>query len=112
MSKLEQQRAKIEETLAHLRRRSEKVRRDLHRPLEADSKEQAAGAENDEVLTELQIEGERQIILLEEALRRMDGGQYGQCEDCDQAIGEARLAALPYAVVCLSCAEQRERNAE
>lgn len=110
MSDRDRRRERVEAMLAHLRRRGEKVRRDLHRPLEADSKEQALGAENDEVLAGLQIEGEHQIPLLEEALRRMDQGGYGRCEDCDQGIAEARLEALPYAVTCLGCAEKREQE--
>lgn len=41
------------------------------------------------------------------ALQRLDLGRYGVCASCGQAIPEARLQALPYAVECVACAEAR-----
>ncbi len=43
-----------------------------------------------------------------EALARVDAGQYGFCAECDAEIGESRLAALPFAVRCLECAQRQE----
>ncbi|HEY3393523.1 MAG TPA: TraR/DksA C4-type zinc finger protein [Lacipirellulaceae bacterium] len=40
-----------------------------------------------------------------EALRRMDEGTYGKCENCGQAIAKARLEAIPYTRYCVKCAE-------
>ena len=45
---------------------------------------------------------------IDEALRRLDGGQYGSCFECDEAIAESRLRALPFAVRCRACEEKRE----
>ncbi|HET6422949.1 MAG TPA: TraR/DksA C4-type zinc finger protein [Planctomycetaceae bacterium] len=39
-----------------------------------------------------------------DALRRLDEGRYGRCGRCDVEIVEARLAAIPYARYCVSCA--------
>ncbi len=39
------------------------------------------------------------------ALERLDSGEYGVCEDCDEPIPERRLQAVPYATLCVSCAE-------
>jgi RNA polymerase-binding transcription factor DksA len=39
------------------------------------------------------------------ALRRMDEGAYGTCENCGQAIAKARLEAIPYTRYCVKCAE-------
>src|SRR5688572_33451313 len=53
-----------------------------------------------------------------EALRRLDEGTYGNCFECGEEIAEARLRALPFAVRCKDCeearetAEQRERAAQ
>jgi DnaK suppressor protein len=46
-----------------------------------------------------------------DALGRLEQGNYGNCFDCGEEIGEKRLRALPFAVRCKDCEEARE-NAE
>lgn len=50
----------------------------------------------------------RTRVMLETALRRLDDGEYGLCEDCGVEIGSGRLKALPFAKRCLSCQHQVE----
>jgi DnaK suppressor protein len=38
------------------------------------------------------------------ALDRIDGGEFGACEECGRKIAKARLDALPYARRCIRCA--------
>jgi len=45
---------------------------------------------------------------INEALRRLEEGTYGNCFECDEEIAEARLRALPFAVRCKDCEEARE----
>ena len=45
---------------------------------------------------------------INEALRRLEDGTYGNCFECDEEIAEARLRALPFAVRCKDCEEARE----
>ena len=45
-----------------------------------------------------------QKIALAAALRRMDEGEFGYCEDCGDVIAEARLKANPAMMLCISCA--------
>ena len=45
---------------------------------------------------------------LEEALVRLETGDYGSCVDCDDKLTEQRLLALPFAVRCRACEERRE----
>jgi len=45
----------------------------------------------------------RQLKLVEEALDRIDAGDYGVCLSCDEPIAEKRLRALPWARYCLVC---------
>jgi DnaK suppressor protein len=47
-------------------------------------------------------------VMLDTALRRLDDGEYGLCEDCGADIGPGRLSALPFAKRCLSCQHQAE----
>lgn len=48
---------------------------------------------------------------IERALARMTDGTYGDCSDCGQRIGAARLEAQPAAERCVACQEHRERAA-
>jgi DnaK suppressor protein len=61
----------------------------------------------------LAIDRERDIALalqalsiteeIDDALRKLERGQYGTCETCGQNIMKARLEALPYARQCIAC---------
>jgi len=44
------------------------------------------------------------------ALRRLEDGTYGDCFECGEEISQARLRALPFAVRCKDCEEERETN--
>lgn len=50
----------------------------------------------------------RQRNQLDDALRRLDEGTYGICEDCETEISPARLRAMPFARRCIKCQEQAE----
>lgn len=43
---------------------------------------------------------------VDRALERVDEGTYGMCESCGKPIEAARLRALPYANLCISCARR------
>ena len=45
---------------------------------------------------------------INEALKRLEEGTYGNCFECGDEIAEARLRALPFAVRCKDCEEARE----
>ena len=49
------------------------------------------------------------LIRIDEALARLEAGQYGSCRACADEISEARLRALPFAVRCQACEEKREQ---
>lgn len=46
---------------------------------------------------------------IEAALRRIDDGTFGICEVCGGPIGDERLAAVPYATLCIADKRARER---
>jgi RNA polymerase-binding transcription factor DksA len=54
------------------------------------------------------VEGrkEREIV---EALQRIFDGTYGVCENCGQPIVRARLEAVPYVRLCVSCKQKEEQ---
>ena len=43
---------------------------------------------------------------IDAAIDRIDDGSYGTCQGCGKAIAAARLEALPYAAVCVQCAQE------
>jgi DnaK suppressor protein len=45
---------------------------------------------------------------INDALSRLEHGNYGDCFDCGEEIAEKRLRALPFAVRCKDCEEARE----
>lgn len=45
---------------------------------------------------------------INDALARLENGDYGFCFECGEEIGEKRLRALPFAVRCKDCEEARE----
>jgi len=49
---------------------------------------------------------------IDEALRKLDEGTYGICEDCGEPISDQRLKILPFAIYCTDCQERREQIEE
>lgn len=52
-----------------------------------------------------------ELTRIEEALMRLETGNYGICESCGRKIDAARLQVAPYATCCVRCQEQREGTA-
>ena len=48
------------------------------------------------------------LTRIDAALRRLKDGAYGNCGECGDPIARQRLQALPFAVRCKECEEQRE----
>jgi len=45
---------------------------------------------------------------IDQALQFLEDGRYGICAECDESISEARLRALPFALLCRDCQENQE----
>ena len=50
------------------------------------------------------------ISKIDEALRRIEDGSYGYCEETGEPIGVARLEARPIATLSLEAQERHERR--
>jgi DnaK suppressor protein len=101
---------------ALLRKRTEILGTGGIKPLQAsmennsrqgDMADQASG--NNEVHIQLKLKQTDAKILqaIEEALLRIDKGAYGICRDCGERIAEARLNAIPWTRVCITCKEKQ-----
>lgn len=49
---------------------------------------------------------EETLDQIDAALKRIEDGAYGQCQQCGVRIPTARLSAIPYTPLCVKCAEQ------
>ena len=74
---------------------------------QGDMADQASG--NNEVHMQLKLKQTDAKILqaIEEALWRIDKGTYGVCRDCGEPIRRARLNAIPWTRVCITCKEKQ-----
>ena len=53
---------------------------------------------------------ERRFLLkIEKALRKLDDGTFGVCEECEEPINLKRLEARPETELCIRCKEDQER---
>ena len=53
---------------------------------------------------------QKQLILIANALERIDEGEYGRCLECDNPIAVARLEIEPTAEFCITCAEKQNHT--
>ena len=52
----------------------------------------------------------RQLVLINEALERIEDEEYGLCLNCENKVNAKRLNAIPWARYCLDCQELVERG--
>ena len=74
---------------------------------QGDLADQANG--NNEVHIQLKLKQTDAKILqaIEEALGRIEQGTYGVCRDCGEPVAVARLNAIPWTRVCITCKENQ-----
>ncbi len=54
---------------------------------------------------------ERQSLYeLDDAIKRIEEGAFGVCEECKSPIAKTRLKAVPFARLCLKCQERKEKR--
>ena len=58
----------------------------------------------------LRDRADHQLELVDEALARLDGGTFGTCVRCGEAIAPDRLEALPWAARCIDCQRLAARD--
>jgi DnaK suppressor protein len=63
-----------------------------------------------ELLYNLHEGGFTRLRFIQEALKAIDRGQYGECVKCGEDINEKRLLAIPWATLCIQCQEGIEKE--
>ena len=67
---------------------------------------------NRDVIYNLHENDFTRLRFIQQALRAMDRGSYGECVRCGEDINEKRLEAVPWATMCIQCQEQAEAESE
>ncbi len=52
----------------------------------------------------------KQLLLVEDALKRIDRGEFGSCQQCGEPIHPKRLEVSPWVKYCLRCQELEEQG--
>lgn len=53
---------------------------------------------------------QQQLNMIDVALRKIQEGTYGLCENCNKPIPQKRLLARPHASLCIKCQELEEKQ--
>jgi RNA polymerase-binding transcription factor len=75
---------------------------------QGDMADQASGNNEVHIALKLRQTDAKILQAIEEALQRIEKGTYGVCRDCGEPIAEARLLAIPWTRVCISCKEKQK----
>ena len=71
--------------------------------------DQASNERDRELLLLLGDREREKVRNIDEALARLDEGEYGICEDCEEEIPIGRLKAMPFARLCVKCKTDLEK---
>jgi DnaK suppressor protein len=100
------------------------IRKDVMREIKQDVKEGREGEASDgrDTYDIASDERDREINLLlgdrerkklqqvDDALHRLDSGEYGICEECGGEIAPGRLEAMPFSRLCVTCQSEFEQT--
>lgn len=112
---LKKQRETLEAMRAQL---TKSVREELHEGRDQqkdegmDTYDLASDARDREISHILTDRDRDKVQAIDEAISRVDDGSYGVCEACEGDIAEARLEALPFTRLCVTCQGEREKEAK
>jgi len=97
---------KILKKLSQFQSESKEVETDIAQ----DVVDKAESSYTKEFLLSLSDAERRQLALIDDALKRLLGKEFGTCQMCGQPIGRKRLAALPWTPYCIACQQRQERE--
>ena len=85
--------------------------KNLVKPVESgDEADVASDAVDRTILDSLGAQDAQLLRQIDGALERIRLNKYGICIGCGKEIPQARLEALPYALMCINCASAEERK--
>lgn len=69
----------------------------------SDAIDQAAADADKSLALQMKSRERSVLVQIDEALRRMEQGGFGECEKCGESIGDGRLKAFPFTTLCVDC---------
>jgi DnaK suppressor protein len=75
-----------------------------------DMADRATSAYTKEFAYSLSENDRKTLVLIDEALARLDAGTYGTCIHCSAPVQEKRIEAVPWARHCLDCQELQDKG--
>lgn len=79
-------------------------------PESSEETEQAQDRNSKEILVKILEKDSLKLRQIKEALKNIEKGEYGDCNECGCEIEEKRLTAIPLAKNCLECQEEIDRE--
>jgi DnaK suppressor protein len=74
----------------------------------ADSVDQAAADSDKTVAMQMKNRDHFTVLQIDQALRRIEDGNFGTCQRCSEDIAEARIKAFPFTTLCIDCKSEIE----
>ncbi len=90
--------------------RTETYGREADTDLTQDPADKASNAYTKELLFSQSTNDRFILTLIEEALQRIEEGEYGLCVNCSKEVQPKRLEAVPWARHCITCQDLQERG--
>jgi len=90
--------------------RTENYGREADREVTQDPADKASNSYTKELLFSQSTADRFLLQLVEEALKRINEGEYGTCTHCGKEVQPKRLEAVPWARHCIICQDLQERG--
>ncbi len=99
---------RLEELLMEAERTKDQVK-ETDEPV-ADPMELASNGFDKDFLLRLRDRERKLMVKIKEALKRIENGAFGICEECGEKISQKRLRARPVATLCIDCKHEQEAS--
>lgn len=73
-----------------------------------DSVDQAAAETDKSFVLQMKNRDRDALWQIDEAIKRLDEGSFGECERCGESISEGRIEAFPFTTLCIDCKAELE----
>ena len=106
-------RAKLAEEIKTIAREASISPRDASGDLSAYTihmADMAADTYDRELSMNLVSSEQEMLYQIDDALKRLEDGSFGLCQQCNQPIAMSRLRAVPYASMCITCQRAKEQQ--
>jgi DnaK suppressor protein len=96
--------------LVSLVEEAELFSRDYDPEATQDPADMAANTYTKELIFSMSANDRQLLEMIDEAIVRIESGEYGNCVNCEEPVQEKRLEAIPWARYCLKCQDLQERG--